>query len=124
MPTVVTFSPTPAPLLQQWLSAQLGQASLKVVALDGLADGERNAALADADIALGDYTFREPVNHGLLSRMPKLRFLQQPSVGYEHIDLEACRRRGVLVANTPGVNSAAVAEHTVMLALALLKRVS
>jgi glyoxylate reductase len=54
--------------------------------------------------------------------MPKLHFVQQPSVGYQHIDLAACRRRGVLVANTPGVNSAAVAEHTIMVALAMLRR--
>jgi glyoxylate reductase len=120
--TVVTFSPTPAPLLQQWLVAQLGHASLRVVALDDLPEAERNGALAEADVALGDYTFRHRVDEALLARMPKLKFVQQPSVGYEHIDLEACRRRGVLVANTPGVNAAAVAEHTIMVALALLKR--
>ena len=66
--------------------------------------------------------FRHRVDAAVLARMPKLKFVQQPSVGYEHIDLEACRRRGVLVANTPGVNAAAVAEHTIMVALALLKR--
>jgi glyoxylate reductase len=120
--TVISFAPVPAPLLQQWLLAQLGQASLRVVALDDLPEAERNAALAEAEVALGDYTFRGAVDETLLSRMPKLKFLQQPSVGYEHIDLEACRRRGVLVANTPGVNAAAVAEHTILLALALLKR--
>jgi phosphoglycerate dehydrogenase-like enzyme len=36
--------------------------------------------------------------------------------------MTACRQRGVRVAHTPGVNDAAVAEHTLMLVLALLKK--
>ena len=59
-----------------------------------------------------------------LATAPRLRFIQQPSVGYQHIDLGACTDRGVLVANTPGVNDAAVAEHTLMFALMLLRHAS
>lgn len=95
---------------------------MQVIAFDEVPDAEQSATLAKAQIALGDYTFRRRMDEALLSRMPQLKFIQQPSVGYEQIDVEACRRRGIQVANTPGVNSVAVAEHTVMLALALLKR--
>jgi phosphoglycerate dehydrogenase-like enzyme len=122
MATVVSFSPVPGALLHQWLAANLGAMPIRVVATDEVSGKDLDQAFAEAEAALGDYTFRQPVDTQLLERMPKLRFLQQPSAGYEHIDLNACRARGVQVANTPGVNAAAVAEHTVMVALALLKR--
>lgn len=122
MATVVCFSPVPSPVLEQWLVAQSGQAGLKVVSIDECSGDSWEESLANAEVVLGDYTFRHWIDEPFLARLPKLRFVQQPSVGYQHIDLEACRRRGVLVANTPGVNSAAVAEHTVMVALAMLRR--
>jgi phosphoglycerate dehydrogenase-like enzyme len=122
--TVITFSPVPAPLLQQWIVSRLGPVPVQVIAFDEVPEAEQSATLAKAQVALGDYTFRRGMDEALLARMPQLKFIQQPSVGYEHIDLEACRRRGVQVANTPGVNSVAVAEHTIMLALALLRRLT
>jgi glyoxylate reductase len=122
MVTVLSFSPVPSMLLQQLLASQMGDTPLHVVTFDEAAEADRKQVLAVADVALGDYTFRYPVDEPLLAQMPKLRFLQQPSAGFEHIDVQACRARGVQVANTPGVNAPAVAEHAIMLALALLKR--
>jgi D-3-phosphoglycerate dehydrogenase len=43
--------------------------------------------------------------------------------GTDHIDLAACRGRGVTVASTPGVNANAVAEHTIALMLAVMRRI-
>ncbi|MCS6804344.1 MAG: 2-hydroxyacid dehydrogenase [Acidobacteriota bacterium] len=119
---IVVLSPVPAALVQQWLVAQSGRFDLIVTSAEGATDEQLNNALQQADMLLGDYTFRHAITEQFLSRTPKLRFIQQPSVGYEHIDLKACRQRGVTVANTPGVNDVAVAEHTLMLALALLKK--
>ena len=45
-------------------------------------------------------------------------------VGYDNIDLDAARRRGVRVTNTPGVLSAATAELAVTLMLAAARRVA
>ena len=42
----------------------------------------------------------------------QLRIVADYSVGVDNIDLEACRRRGVVVANTPGVLTRATAELT------------
>lgn len=122
MTVLVSFSPVPAPLLSQWLVAQSGHTHLKVVSADETQGPRWDESLAAATVALGDYTFRQSIDETLLERMPRLTFVQQPSVGYQHIDLQACRRRGVRVSNTPGVNSSAVAEHTLMVALALLRR--
>jgi len=51
-----------------------------------------------------------------------LRLIQQPAVGYEGIDLDAARARGVPACNAPAANSAAVAETALFLLIALAKR--
>lgn len=54
---------------------------------------------------------------------PQLRVVANYAVGIDNIDLDACRRHGVLVANTPDVLTEATAELTVALMLSLLRRV-
>src|SRR5881409_2749883 len=53
---------------------------------------------------------------------PNLRLVQLLSAGYDRVDVEAARKAGVPVANNGGANAIAVAEHTLMLMLAVLKR--
>jgi glyoxylate reductase len=54
---------------------------------------------------------------------PQLRVVANYAVGIDNIDVEACRRRGVVVANTPDVLTETTAELTIALMLALLRRV-
>lgn len=54
----------------------------------------------------------------------QLRVVANYAVGIDNIDLEACRQRGVVVANTPDVLTEATAELTVALMLSLLRRVA
>ena len=44
------------------------------------------------------------------------------SVGYEHIDVEECQKRGIVVTNTPNVSTDSVAELTVGLLLLTARR--
>ncbi len=53
---------------------------------------------------------------------PQLKIVANYAVGYDNIDLAACRKRGIKVSNTPGVLTDGVAEHTLALMLALSKR--
>jgi len=100
----------------------MGRCDADVRSIVDLPHGPTPEVLAEVDVILGDYTFQRSIDDAMLATTPRLRFIQQPSVGYQHIDLAACTRRRVTVANTPGVNDAAVAEHTIMLALMLLRR--
>ena len=59
----------------------------------------------------------------LLAGCPMLRLISVWGTGTDHVDLEACRRRGVAVTNTPGANALAVAEHTVALMLAAARQI-
>ena len=54
---------------------------------------------------------------------PQLKIVANMAVGYDNIDLEACAAKGVLVANTPGVLTDAVAEHTIALMMSICRRV-
>jgi glyoxylate reductase len=55
---------------------------------------------------------------------PQLRIVANYAVGVNNIDLDACRRRGVVVSNTPDVLTETTAELTIALMLALLRRVA
>jgi glyoxylate reductase len=54
---------------------------------------------------------------------PQLRIVANYGVGVDNIDLDAMRRRGVVVANTPDVLTDATAEFAIGLTLALLRRI-
>jgi glyoxylate reductase len=66
----------------------------------------------------------EPVDERMLEHLPNLRVVANYGAGFDLIDVEACRRRGVLVTNTPGVTSAATADLTVGLILAVRRRIA
>ena len=58
----------------------------------------------------------------MIREAKQLKLIQNLSVGYQHIDVDACTEAGVKVGNTPGANDSGVAEHTVMLGLCLVKK--
>jgi phosphoglycerate dehydrogenase-like enzyme len=62
------------------------------------------------------------VNEVVVRAAQRLRLIQAQGVGYDNIDLTACVRAGVPVALTPEGTSVGVAEHVMLLALALLKK--
>lgn len=53
---------------------------------------------------------------------PQMKIIATMSVGYEHINLEECKKHNYLVANTPGVSTDSVAELTVTLLLMTARR--
>jgi len=55
---------------------------------------------------------------------PRLQLIQKIGVGVNTIDLDAARQRKIAVCNMPGTNSQAVAEMTLLLMLATLRRVN
>ncbi len=78
------------------------------------------SALAEADALLLSESVR--VTADLLDACPRLRVVSKVGVGYDRIDVAAATARRVLVCNTPGVLSGAVADHTFAILLALTRR--
>jgi phosphoglycerate dehydrogenase-like enzyme len=85
------------------------------------ADRERFArAIGSAEVLLH---VLEPVTGEVIARARQLRLIQKIGVGVNTIDLAAARARGIAVANMPGTNSQAVAEMSLALMLAALRRI-
>lgn len=84
-------------------------------------DGERFAELLpDTEVI---WHVLRPLTAGDMDRAPKLRLIQKLGTGVNTIDLDAARERGIAVANMPGRNAQAVAETSLLLALAALRRI-
>ena len=90
------------------------------VAARGMSDDEILDMAADADFIMADAI--SPVSAHLIEHMPNLKLIHSEGVAYNAIDLDAARKAGVFVCNNAGVNAGAVAEQTVLLMLALLRR--
>src|SRR3970040_1663494 len=63
------------------------------------------------------------VNAEFLGHARRLRFLGRAGVGVDNIDVEACSRQGVVVANAPYGNVVSAAEHTVGMLLSLVRKI-
>jgi glyoxylate reductase len=64
------------------------------------------------------------VDEAVLASAPSLRIVANCAVGVDNIDLGACRRRGIVVTNTPDVLTDATADFTFALLLAACRRVA
>src|SRR5690606_17123077 len=65
----------------------------------------------------------DPIDGALLDALPTVRHVAQVAVGYDNVDVEACRARGVLVTHTPDVLTDATADLAFTLILAVARRV-
>src|SRR5229473_3523336 len=63
------------------------------------------------------------VNAEFLGHARRLRFLGRAGVGVDNIDVEACSRQGVVVANAPYGNVVSAAEHTIGMLLGLVRKI-
>jgi phosphoglycerate dehydrogenase-like enzyme len=88
--------------------------------------GARDAAQvrAMAEEAAGAIVSIDPFDANVLESCTQLRVIARVGVGVDSIDLEAASRLGVIVTVTPGANESAVADHTVALMLAAVRRIS
>jgi glyoxylate reductase len=66
----------------------------------------------------------ERIDDETLDLFPNLRIVANYGVGYDSIDVAACAARGVVVTNTPGVLTAATADLTLALLLAVRRRIA
>lgn len=76
---------------------------------------------ADADAML--ICTSEKITPALLERLPaRLKVIATFSVGYEHIDVAACKARGIMATNTPGAMTEATADIALLLMLGAARR--
>ena len=74
----------------------------------------------DADIAvISNLPFKKEV----VERCPKLKMLSVAFTGVDHVDMDYCHERGILVSNCAGYSNTAVSELVFGLALSLYRRI-
>ncbi len=82
---------------------------------------EQIRAVTDADFIMA---YRAPLHREVLMAAANTRIVQVLSAGYDSIDLRLLRELEIPCCNNGGANSRAVADHTVMLMLALYKQLT
>ena len=104
------------------LIAEQISSDFALVTLDADSDHERREKIADCEVVIIAGTgLRRP----LIEAADRLRLAHHQGVGYEDtVDWELLKERGVPLALTPEGTTVGVAEHTVLLTLALCKRLT
>jgi D-3-phosphoglycerate dehydrogenase / 2-oxoglutarate reductase len=74
----------------------------------------------DPDVLINQYV---PITAEVLDALPRCRLVVRYGVGVDNVDVEAAAGRGVWVANVPDYGRDEVADHTLALALAVLRGV-
>src|SRR5690554_5626559 len=64
------------------------------------------------------------INSSVLKDLPNLKFIQIMATGYDNVDLDACRERGVTVSNIEGYSTYSVAQQVFALILTLTNKVN
>lgn len=117
MVKVVLADPALAALVERF--AERLPADVDVVAVSGFSDDEFRRLAADATVLVNA---RRPIDASTLAMAPAVRLIQLIGAGTDTLDRTALAEAGVVAAYNPGVNKSGAAEHTIMLMLALIKR--
>ena len=87
-----------------------------------LAGHELNASLEEAEVLVSTFDF--PVPRKMIEAMPHLRLIANFGAGFNNIDIEVCRERGIRVTNTPQPVIEPTAELAFALMIDIARRVS
>jgi formate dehydrogenase len=77
--------------------------------------------LAEAEIVISQPFWPAYLTAGRIAKAPKLKLAVTAGIGSDHVDLQAAIERGITVAEVTYSNSISVAEHVVMMILALVR---
>ena len=87
-----------------------------------MSQADLGQAIATADVLVPTVTDR--IDQKLLAQAgERLKLIANYGAGFDHIDVETARRRGILVSNTPGVLTEDTADMTMALILAVPRRI-
>lgn len=76
--------------------------------------------LTDCDGYIAGLDF---ITEKVIESCPKLKVISRYGAGYDRVDIEAAKRKGIPVTNTPGVNAEAVGELAIGLILSIARKI-
>lgn len=86
----------------------------------GTSENELYEVVKDADIAIAGL---EPYSASLIKKCPNLKMISRRGIGYDSVDLEACKESGIVLSRTAGLVEGAVAEHVLSYILYFARRI-
>ena len=86
----------------------------------GMSDADLIKTIKDADILL---LSNRPLSGNVINACPKLKLICVAFTGIDHVDQEACKKRGIVLYNAAGYAVHAVSELAIGLMIALLRRI-
>ena len=95
--------------------------SMRIAAKRGARSPEELLALS-ADVT-GAICSTDPFTRDVMRDSPNLQVIARVGVGIDSIDAAAATDLGVAITTTPGANEETVADHTIAMMLALLRRI-
>lgn len=119
---LIVYDGDAGPELRRWFAEAANRLGVRIEVVEpGVESGADpvDAWLGEVDIWWHVLT---PITAWQISAAPNLRLIHKWGVGLNTIDLDAAAAHGVAVANMPGSNAAAVAEHATLLTLAVLRQ--
>jgi phosphoglycerate dehydrogenase-like enzyme len=106
------------PVIEQWLRAQCGR-EFELMVCPEADTAKFLMLLPEIDVI---WHVLKEITADHIAAAPRLRLIHKLGVGLNTIALDAARARSIAVCNTPGANSRAVAEMTLLLMLAVLRK--
>ncbi len=98
----------------------LRNAGITPVFYDDVLDADHVPPETDFEIA--SIFIDSSIDEKLVSKLPNLKFIATQSTGYDHIDLDVCKRKGITVSSVPSYGERTVAEYTFALILMLSRK--
>ena len=104
------YAVNPGDLSWEWLE-KFGD----VAVYDKLTDAAAPAKIGDAEVV---FTNRVKIGQAVLAACPNLKYVSALGTGYDMIDVERCREKGIEICNVPGYSTDSVAQVAFSLLLA------
>lgn len=109
--------------VEDWVREYLAEGGLEDCTIELIKEPlDPYTASAAADAQIISVFIYSRVDKQVLDRLGALQFIATRSTGYDHIDVQECERRGIVISNVPRYGENTVAEHAFALILALSRR--
>lgn len=93
---------------------------------DGVFTEEKLSAdnvLSYSDAEIISSFISSDINKDIINKLPNLKLIATRSTGFDHIDVDYCKAKNIVVSNVPEYGSSTVAEHTFALLLNLTRKI-
>ena len=107
------------PWEQEYIKNQLKD--IDVVFFDQKLSVENADLAKDAQVISGFVDSQ--ISKEMLAKLPNLKMIATRSTGFDHIDMQACKEKNIIVCNVPFYGENTVAEHTFALILDLSRKI-